>query len=362
MQAKSEALGAQLDSFSLETLTATLHDVMQEEWQQLGVGAQMSCKAAASPRPVLGAPVIWRQGSAALRDYGVEEGYPVLVIPSLINRAYILDMGESQGFLRFMAEQGLRPFLLEWDDPVDDEHDFTPQDYVTKRMLPACQYVHSVCDQPPLLLGYCMGGVLALALAGLSEVKGVALLATPWDFHVPDFTRIDADEGQIALLEKMLSQCKTVPADMVQSLFYYLHPSLVKEKLMLLAGLRESAGPMRLIERWANDGIAMTVPTAKTCWFDWVQHNALVRGNWLVDGKAPSPCSLDIPMLFVMPERDRIVPPSSTQALIDQLQQAGKIFEILRPDTGHVGMIAGLRAPEKMWEPCVAWLKQITDV
>src|SRR5437899_1827056 len=48
-------------------------------------------------RTLRDAPSVWRAGTTTLRDYGsitaaAEVGRPVLVVPSLINRAYVLDL------------------------------------------------------------------------------------------------------------------------------------------------------------------------------------------------------------------------------------------------------------------------------
>ena len=39
--------------------------------------------------------------------------------------------------------------------------------------------------QRPVLIGYCLGGLLAAGLAASRQrdLAGLALLATPWDFH-----------------------------------------------------------------------------------------------------------------------------------------------------------------------------------
>ena len=50
--------------------------------------------------------------------------------------------------------------------------------------------------------------------------------------------------------------------------------------------------------------------------------------------------------------RDRIVPPASSQAYALGAAHA----EILDVDGGHVGMIVGSRAKERLWRPLFKWL------
>src|SRR5579862_3115203 len=60
-------------------------------------------------------PVRWRRGAARLLDYGSDSaGAAVLIVPSLINRYWILDLLRERSFVRSLARQGLRPLVLDW--------------------------------------------------------------------------------------------------------------------------------------------------------------------------------------------------------------------------------------------------------
>src|SRR5580693_8945388 len=45
----------------------------------------------------------------------------VLVVPSLINRWEVLDLTAEKSLLRAMAAAGLRPYLVDWGTPNDEE-------------------------------------------------------------------------------------------------------------------------------------------------------------------------------------------------------------------------------------------------
>src|ERR1700757_866101 len=130
-------------------------------------------------------PTLWEEQESRLLDYG-GTGPAVLFIPSLINRAYVLDLMEGASMLRWLAAQGMHPYLLDWGWPAEVERHFTLTDYIAGRLERAL----AVIPGPVILAGYCMGGLLALAAAlraqGTGKVSGLALLATPWDFHAAD--------------------------------------------------------------------------------------------------------------------------------------------------------------------------------
>jgi polyhydroxyalkanoate synthase len=141
-------------------------------------------------RNVPPAPVIWRSGTTSLRDYnpGQPDAPVILVIPSLINRFDILDLDKHHSFLRALAEQGFRPLVVDWDAPGEEEMTFTLTDYITRRLGPALDFASGDGIRNVHILGYCMGGLLALALATLkpAQARTLVLMATPWDFHRPN--------------------------------------------------------------------------------------------------------------------------------------------------------------------------------
>ena len=132
-------------------------------------------------------PLCWKEGTTRLLDYGAvhpaaRAGVPILVIPSLVNRGYILDLAPERSLLRALAAKGFRPFLVDWDRPGERERRFGLTDYVAGRLEGALEAVLTITGKCPAVLGYCMGGLLALALAQRRprETGPLCLMATPW--------------------------------------------------------------------------------------------------------------------------------------------------------------------------------------
>ena len=137
-------------------------------------------------------PAVWQEGGSRLLDYraarppeGGNGEAPLLVVPSLINRAYILDLNAKASLLRWLAGRGFAPFLLDWGAPGPDERGYGLSDYVAGRLERALDHLLALCGRRPQVIGYCMGGLLALALASRrgGDLTSLALLAAPWDFH-----------------------------------------------------------------------------------------------------------------------------------------------------------------------------------
>lgn len=308
-------------------------------------------------RPTEIAPVVWQSGTTRLRDYAPHSLHApvILVIPSLINRFTILDLQPQHSFLRTLALHGFRPLVVDWDRPDDMEKDFTLADYISQRLIPALQI--SAPERPVHILGYCMGGVLALALAALcpARTRGLSLLAAPWDFHA-GYEQI-GQEGS-ALLEKLgpwLSTGDLLPAEVVQSVFTAFQPLHAFRKFSSFATHDQSgvdAARFVLTEDWLNDGVPLTANVARECFGDWGVRNILAKGEWAIGGTCILPHKIAAPAYAVIPSRDRIVPPESAMPLARALPNATR----QTPDMGHVALMASAHAPAKVWRPLIDWL------
>jgi polyhydroxyalkanoate synthase subunit PhaC len=311
-------------------------------------------------RPAARLPVLWRQGGMRLLDYGRRRGGGpvVLIVPSLINRYYILDLLRERSFVRHLAAAGLRPLVLDWGEPGPVEQSLTLANYITGPLRTALSAaVAAAQGRPVALVGYCMGGLLALAAALVhpADVAALALLATPWDFHAErqDQARL---LGLLAeLLPLLLPADGAVPVVVIQSLFLALDPFLAERKFIRFAGLDPSGEAARsfvALEDWINDGVKLAPTVAVECARSWYRDNAPARGLWRIGGRVVRPQELAMPALVVLPARDHIVPPRSAAPLAAAIPGAN----VLRPPFGHIGMMASKEAPAAVWTPIGDWL------
>lgn len=304
-------------------------------------------------------PAIWSEGDTRLLDYGKPgaAGPAILVVPSLINRAYILDLNERFSLLRWLADQGFRPYLVDWGSPGDVERRFSLTDYVAGRLEAALDAVVARNGRAPLVMGYCMGGLLALALAlrRQNDMAGLALMATPWDFHAEQALQGRLAAAGLVPIEPLMETLGELPVDLIQGLFTALDPQLVLRKFLAfsrLDGSTAAAADFVALEDWLNDGVPLAAPVARECIAGWYGENTTMQGRWRVAGRAVDPGALGLPCLCLIPSQDRIVPPASAKALAAAIPGA----ETLTPSAGHVGMVMSARAERQVWTPLAHWL------
>ena len=301
-------------------------------------------------------PAIWQEGGSRVLDYALPgaTGLPVLFIPSLVNRAYVLDLAEGASMMRFLAAQGLRIRLLDWGWPGEIERGFGLTDYIVGRLERAV----AAAGESVALIGYCMGGLLTIALAQRRPdlVAALGLLATPWDFHAGDAAQAREFAARLPLLEPILGFGGTMPVDLLQTLFALLDPEGIARKYSGFGRIDPASPRARrfvALEDWLNDGIPLAAPVARECLTLWYGANAPARAQWRVAGQVVMPQHLDLPAFVAIPAQDRIVPPESARPLGALLRHAS----VLEPKAGHIGMVAGSSAEAALWLPLLAWIR-----
>ena len=313
-------------------------------------------------------PVIWSEGTTRLLDFGVthraargRKVRAVLVVPSLINRWEVLDLSAEKSLMRAMAAEGLRPYLVDWGTPGAEERRFDATAYVA-RLERALGFVGKRARRAPAVMGYCMGGTLAVALAARRprRVSGLALLAAPWDFHA-DKTGHAFLLSAGPMLAKLADTAGELPVDVLQTLFWSLDPWLAVKKFGRFLGMDQTGDHARefvLLEDWINGGAPLAGPVARECLVGWYGDNLPGTNKWIVGGRKIVPSKIKRPALVMIPSGDRIVPPLSAAALVDPKRGLKNATRLDLP-LGHIGMVVSGRARELCWTPLFDWLKEL---
>lgn len=309
-------------------------------------------------RDVTDPPAIWQEGGSRLFDYGgPKDGPVILAVPSLINRAYILDLKKQRSFMRSMAKKGLRSFLLDWGDVTEIEKNMCLEDYVLGRLNNCVDELIALTGRPVALVGYCMGGVLTTAFSVLEpeKVSALALLATPWDFHAGHGTHSRIINQTHLQLETLINTLGILPVDVIQALFAAINPYGVFEKFSRFAKMGQTgtdAAKFVAMEDWLNDGVPLSGGVSKECLFNWYVKNQPGKGLWEMDGHLINPSEVSCPTVCFIPENDRIVPPESARPLGSLIPNA-RCYMV---SAGHIGMVTGRKALTGLYNPLSKWL------
>lgn len=292
----------------------------------------------------LGGRTVAQLGSARLVAMA-EEGRPVILIPSLINGPEVLDLAEGCSLVAHLVGAGLRPHVVVWGVPDAVERQFDIATLVEQRLLPLL----ASAGEPAPLVGYCLGGTIALAAAVAQPPPGLALIATPWHFEgYPQ----DRRAALARLWEGIAPGARAsgmVPVELLQPGFWELDPVRSVEKFERF-GAMDPAGRDAChyveVEDWVNSGPPIGFAAARDLFERFYRDDEPGRGRWQIGGAIVRPDALPCPILNLVSTRDRLVP-------ADAAPRAGTRINI---DAGHVGMMVGSRATSLLHAPLAQWL------
>lgn len=286
---------------------------------------------------------------------------PVLIVPSLINRWYVVDLRPGASLVAALVEDGHDVYCLDWGVPRDEDR-FLEWDEVLVRLRRAVRWTqrHAQAERVALL-GYCMGATLAAIHGALHPDTTAALvdLAGPIDFshagilgHFVDRRWFSADA---------IADAGNVSPEQMQSGFVALRPTAQLAKWWALAErghephAREA---FSALEAWADDNVPFPAAAYRRYIGELYQDNALVRGTHHVAGRRVDLAQVRCPVLVITASRDAICPPPAALALRDHVGTTDTTH--LQVPGGHVGAVVGSRATSTLYPALSAWLTEKT--
>ena len=215
------------------------------------------------------------------------------------------------------------------------------------------------------VVGYCMGGTLAVGLAaGVPEAVGaLATIGAPWDFAsirgvaggYRAAIRAEGPGRAAALLDAQAQAFGMVPVSLFQFLFTLVNPLQAALKFQKLARLDPDGPAARLfvaLEDWLADGVPMPVGAAKDLLLGWHIENRTAAGRWRFLGQTVDPGRVAAPALLFCGARDSIAPPPLALPLGRVLPRAEVVDGPHRP----CGDDRRQRRPPEVWRPLAAFL------
>jgi polyhydroxyalkanoate synthase subunit PhaC len=265
-------------------------------------------------------------GPAVLRDHG-GSGSPAILVPSLINPPDVLDLDEDVSLALSVARMGRRSLLLDWGE-ARERADLDVGGHVAMLLVPLLEQL----DEPPALIGYCLGGTMAIAAANLAPVERVATIAAPWRFsEYPDESRKSLLDLWRHARQAAIS-LKVLPMEVLQAAFWSLDPSRTVSKFASFSKLDLSSAEARrfvVLEDWSNEGEPLPLPAARELIEDFFGADLPGKSQWMV-GERRMTDKIAVPLLNCTASRDRITPAVSAPS--------GEREDVA---SGHVGMVVG---------------------
>jgi polyhydroxyalkanoate synthase len=294
---------------------------------------------------------------------------PLLYVPPLVNKYYLLDLQPKSSLIRWLVEQGHTLFVISWINPGPDLADMNLADYLELGPIRALDAIEEATGESAVdLFGFCMGGTLAAIAAALLTSRGkgdrIASLTTigsMFDFANMGQWAAFKEPAQLAAMEKHLEAKGVLAAHELQALFSVVRANDLIWSSVVSHYLLDKEAPPSDILHWFADGAHIP----KAFLLDWSKHiltdNALAKPGALgIDlGK------LDIPAMVISLKDDHV---SAWQATYDGAKLLGGDTSFLLGGSGHnAGVINppsankhGYWTNEKMPDTAEGWLDTAT--
>ena len=322
---------------------------------------------ALAPRPEIGTTpheVVHRQDKLALRFYAParpnQDLPPVVIIPSMINKAAICDLEEERSLVAGLAARGHRVYLVDWGAPgpenAQDDVAWVLLTLLRRAIDRACR--HAGAPQATLL-GYCQGGTLAAIYAALrpTRVAGLIALAAPVRFSEGGRFRSFVDPATFDP-DKAINADGLIGVDLMQATFRMLDPFGNWSRFRMIAKAAEDPRQLQRVmarERWLEENIPMAGAFAREFVKKAYQQDALLAGTWIIAGERVDLSHIRCRLAVYACEGDFISPKEACTPLAEAVSSTDITVETL--PTGHIGVVVGSYGPREFYGKVDGWLR-----
>ncbi len=311
---------------------------------------------------------------ARLRRYGGDDHRPtvpapVLLIPPLMVTAEIYDVAPDISGVTALTRSGLDVWVIDFGSPEQEEGGMkrTLDDHV-KAVSDAIDFVRNTTGHDIHLLGYSQGGMFAYQTAAYRASEGIASLVTfgsPVDIH-RNLPKID--DTIAGRVFELAQQALDAPLDKLEGLPGFLTSTgfkllaVHKEVGQLLDFVSKLHDRQALEKREARrrflggEGfVAWPGPALKKFIDEFVVHNRMLSGGFVIDGRTVTLADIRCPVLFFVGERDTIANESAIRAIRGAAPNA-ELHEVSMR-AGHFGLVVGKQAMSFTWPTVAAWVR-----
>lgn len=285
---------------------------------------------------------------------------PLLIVYSLINRHYIMDLLPKVSIINTLLKQGFDIYATDWGTPDSTYKDMTIENYAHEYVENAVEKIKEITGSEKVsLFGYCWGGIFALIHSAIhpENVKNLILHAVPIDLEqtntvIENWTKhIDADELVSAFgnIPGWFLNVAFIMRDPVEALLkywrYFSEPRSLDEMMQFFA-----------IETWLYDSVPIIGPVYREIINQIYKKNLLIKNKMKVGPDTVDLRKITMPVLNIIGTKDDLVPPSSSKSVMDVISSSDK--KLIEFPTGHVGLCTSQNAHELLWPEVGKWLAE----
>ena len=239
---------------------------------------------------------------------------PLLYVPPLVNRYYMVDLVPRQSLVKWLVDEGRTVFVISWVNPTEAHKDKGVGDYVLDGVVEAITQVRQRTGTPADLFAFCLGGTLvAIALAWLAakkraeDVNSATLIGSLVDFaDMRDWSAF-VHEGHLAALEDYLESQGYIDSLELQRLFAAMRANDLIWSSVVNHYLLDRPAPPSDLLYWFEDGARIPAAFLKSYNRDLLLNNKLKEpAGFEVGGVPIDLAAIKTPMLVIALKDDHV--------------------------------------------------------
>lgn len=247
---------------------------------------------------------------------------PLLYVPPLVNRFYMIDLVPRSSLVKWLVEQGRTVFVISWVNPNEEHRHADVGAYVLEGIVEAIGVVRERAGAKPDLFAFCLGGTLvAIALAWLAarnragEVNSATLIGSMVDFaDMRDWSAF-VHEAHLDALDQHLDRQGFIDSVELQRLFAAMRANDLIWSSVVNHYLLDRPAPPSDLLYWFEDGARIPAGFLKSYNRELLFANKLREGSGFeVDGTPIDLGAIATPMMVVALKEDHV---SAWEAVYD---------------------------------------------
>ncbi|HYD37786.1 MAG TPA: hypothetical protein VEA60_09245, partial [Allosphingosinicella sp.] len=248
---------------------------------------------------------------------------PLLYVPPLVNKYYLLDLQPKSSLIRWLVEQGHTVFVVSWVNPGPELADKGIADYILQGPVEALDAIERATGERVAdLFGFCMGGTLIgillayLAARGEGDRIGSAtVIGSLFDFSQLGQWSTFSEPEQLRAMERHLLHKGFMAGQDLQALFSAVRANDLIWSSVVNHYLLDREAPPSDILYWFADGAHIPRAFLLEWARDILQANKLIQPGALEIAGTPIDLgAVETPLLTISLKDDHV---SAWQATYD---------------------------------------------
>ncbi|MBE03014.1 MAG: alpha/beta hydrolase [Euryarchaeota archaeon] len=301
---------------------------------------------------------------------------PVVIVPPLAVNMLIYDLFPQRSLVRFLRAQGFEVYLIDWGVPGREHSHYNLHTYVAELLPAYLNRVRAHSGERELSLhGWSMGGMFTLFYCALSRdqhVRNAIVLGAPVDSHASGVLGL-LNQGLAGIAERVRRRTGFRLHNLKPEWFHSpgwantlgfkltnpINSLLGYWQLVVHLGDRDfvssHATTSAFLDRMVAYPGGIVQDTVVRVWID----NQLSRGEIQIGDDLARLDNVNANLLAIAGSEDTLVTPAAARRVMDLVRSTDKTFQVV--PGGHMGILAGRKAPQASWLALADWLAARSD-